>query len=123
MSQAETSKELLQFVTWKDWQGMDEYQEAHPDATFDAIIEAGDYPLNQNIGMLPLHFAIRDHAPLAQIRRILEAYPAARFTRERANLTPFEFLSENSTNGQSWTDQEYNAVRDYLSTFNNPMNE
>ena len=96
---------------------MAEYQLAHPDAKFDAIIEAGHYHDDANIGMMPLHFAIRDHAPLAQIKHILEAYPEVRSRSEITGITPYEFLSENSPNGESWTEQEYNEVKDYLSTY------
>jgi len=107
---------LLSFVTRKDWDGMIEYQRANPTAKFDAIIEPGDYPDHANIGMTALHFAIRDHAPLVRIKQILEGYPAARSMKEcsGARLTPYDFLSEVSTNGESWTEQEYSEVKDYL---------
>ena len=108
------SIELLRLVTRKDWDRMAEYQRAHPDAKFDKMIESGDYPNGENIGMMPLHFAIRDHAPLVQIKHILEAYPAAKSKTESSGRTPRELLSENSANGESWTEQEYNEVKNYL---------
>ena len=78
------------------------------------MIQRGDYPNNANCGMMPLHFAIRDHAPLVRIKQILEAYPAAKKTREISDHTPYDFLSEISTNGESWTEQEYTEVKNYL---------
>ena len=108
------SIELLRLVTRQDWHGMAEYQRAYTDAKFDAVIEHGDYEDNANIGMMPLHFAIRDHAPLVQIKHILEAYPAAKSRREKSGFTPYELLTENSVNGESWTEQQYNEVKDFL---------
>lgn len=108
------SIELLRLVTRKEWDRMTEHLQANPDAKFDAVIERGDYDNNANCGMMPLHFAIRDHAPLVRIKQILEAYPAAKNTREISGHTPYDFLSEISTNGESWTEQEYTEVKDYL---------
>jgi hypothetical protein len=86
------SYELLRLVTLQDWDAMSAFIVGNPDAKFDKTIKVGDYPHDANLGMMPLHFAIRDHAPLVGIEQILEAYPEAKTARENSGLAPLELL-------------------------------
>jgi hypothetical protein len=110
--------ELLRLVTYCRWEEMHEHLE-RTNAMFDASIERDDYPYNANFGMMPLHFAVRDHAPLAIIQEIYQAYPVALHMQEGCGLTPRELLGMESPNAgenssRSYTEEEYAAVAAYL---------
>ena len=110
--------ELLRLVSYCRWEEMHEHLE-RTNAMFDASIERDDYPYNVNFGMMPLHFAVRDHAPLAIIQEIYQAYPVALHMQEGCGLTPPELLEMESPNAgenssRSYNEEEYAAVAAYL---------
>ena len=109
---SEEDRELLRLVTNSQWGRMREL--LNEGAVHGASIEASDYPSGANCGMQALHFAIRDHAPIAVIREIYEAHPMALFIACRGGLTPPDLLGEEAPNGASFTPQEYLEVKDYL---------
>jgi hypothetical protein len=109
---SEKDRELLRLVTNSQWGRMRELLDEG--AVHGASIEASDYPSGANEGMQALHFAIRDHAPIAVIREIYEARPMALFAACRGGLTPPDLLQEEAPNGASFTQQEYSEVKAYI---------
>ena len=105
-------RELLRLVTRQQWELADAMRDAG--AQYSAAISAGDYHNNHNVGMLPLHFAVRDHAPLARIQAIYEAYPQALHVREHGNMSVRELLEATSPNYNSYTAAQFAEVKTYL---------
>ena len=93
---SQLDRDLLRAVTLGRWAWMRELR--CRGAAFTAAIQRGDYASNNNIGMMPLHFAIRDHAPLDVVREIHTACPAALYRADRTGLTPPELLTRRSPN-------------------------
>jgi hypothetical protein len=113
---SEGERELLRVVTRRQWGRMHAILQQENAPTFTAAIEEGDYPGDPglNVGMMALHFAIRDHAPLDIIREIYEAHPPALFVRDRCGLAPAENFSPASPNLPSFSAEEYQAAKTYL---------
>ena len=109
---SELDRDLLRAVTRADWAKMRELKEQG--ARFVATIEVGDYPDNINRGMMPLHFAVRDHAPLNVLREIYEAYPQALSVHERNGCTPRDLLARTTPNAPNWSDEDFAAAQAFL---------
>mmetsp|Transcript_43046 Transcript_43046/g.48720 ORF Transcript_43046/g.48720 Transcript_43046/m.48720 type:complete len:133 (+) Transcript_43046:461-859(+) len=113
-------RELLRVVTRRQWNRMHAILRQENAPTFTAAIEEGDYPRSgANVGMMALHFAIRDHAPLEIIKEIYEAYPPALYVRDRIGILPAEDFFPVSPNPPSFSAEEYQAVKTYLQSIVN----
>ena len=66
-------------------------------AKYSASINTDDYVHGQNVGMMPLHFVVRDQAPFEMIRGIYEAYPMALRCIDQCGLTPLDLLSQKKS--------------------------
>ena len=85
-------RELLRVVTRQEWSKRKAL--VQQGASYCATIRPGDYGTGDtNVGMMPLHFAVRDGAPLARIKEIYTAYPVALISGERSGLTPLDLLN------------------------------
>jgi len=114
-------RELLRLVTTGNWKEMRAFREA-TGANFAAKIEEGDYPdcaYDLNVGMMALHFAVRDHAPIDIVREIYEAYPEALFEKSNyGRFAPTELLERKCPNtiNTNYTEDEYLEVKAYLAS-------
>ena len=85
-------RELLLVVTRQEWSKRTAL--VRRGATYCATIRPGDYGEGDtNVGMMPLHFAVRDGAPLARIKEIYKAFPVALISGERSGFTPLDLLN------------------------------
>jgi hypothetical protein len=83
--------DLLKAVTKKEWPRMRELKEERENFQAGMYAKCAD-GRSPNVGMMALHFAVRDHAPVEVIRDVFEGYPSARFEVDAAGLIPEELL-------------------------------
>jgi len=90
---SDIDRELLKVVTNQQWDERGPLLEKG--AQYTATIHPGDYTDNQNIGMMPLHFACRDGAPTKVIKEIYRGYPAALVSStSHGSFTPLDLLND-----------------------------
>ena len=108
-------RELLHMVTWKNWSARKLLLEEG--AKYSASIREGDYPNDghKNLGMMALHFAVRDAAPTEIIKEIYYAHPIALISLEGCGLTPFDlFPYEYELEKFGWTVERATEVKEFL---------
>ena len=111
---SQEDRELLRVVTKRQWERMRELRSQEDPPQFRAAIEEGDYINGANVGMMALHFAVRDHAPLEVIRDIYDAYPKGLYVEEVNGLSPIELLATTTPNGPNYTPEQYAEVKAFL---------
>ena len=103
-------KDLLMAVRRRNWDLMRTLAAAG--ARYSARIEEGDSNGHNSMGMQPLHYAVRDHAPPAVVREIYLGHPKALWEREACGLTPYGLLDPNdSTNAPATSEADFQEVR------------
>ena len=108
-------RELLRMVTHKNWSATRLLLEEG--AKYSASIREGDYPNDghKNLGMMALHFAVRDGAPTEIIKEIYYAHPIALISLEGCGLTPFDlFPYEYELEKFGWTVERATEVKEFL---------
>jgi hypothetical protein len=83
-------RELLRIVTLKKWS--ERRSLLAEGAKYSASIREEDYP-NRNVGMMALHFAVRDAAPTEIIKEVYYSHPIALITPEINGFTPLDLLN------------------------------
>jgi hypothetical protein len=108
-------RELLHMVTWKNWSARKLLLEEG--AKYSASIREGDYPNDGNLGMMALHFAVRDAAPTEIIKEIYYAHPIALISLCDYGMTPLDLLNglyEYELEKFGWTVERATEVNEFL---------
>eukprot|EP00808_Paulinella_micropora_P008214 g72149.t1 len=112
-------KELLRVTTFERWE--EATRMLNRGAQPCMAIEYGSYENPRtNLGMLPLHFAARDCAPLSFIKRLVQALPEAVYYTEANGFTPLDLLRQcppgSAPNTNQYSSEEHSAVLQYLTS-------
>jgi hypothetical protein len=107
--------ELSRMVMCPNWSARKSLLEEG--AKYSASIRQGDYPNDYHLGMIALHFAVRDAAPTEIIKEIYYPSPIALFSLHDYGMTPLDFL--NGLSGYElenfgWTVERATEVKEFL---------
>ena len=110
-------RELLRMVTLKNWSARKLLLEEG--AKYSASIREGDYPNDghKNLGMMALHFAVRDAAPTEIIKEIYYAHPIALISLDGYGISPLDLLNglyEYELEKFGWTVERATEVNEFL---------